>query len=173
MKVETTACFTGHRPEKLYGYDPFSNGNGRILINLREIIIDHIENKGVDTFITGMALGIDMWAARLVLKLRETYPHIKLVAAIPCAKQWSKWREESRREWDDITNKADDIYYVSEESYTAWCMQKRNEWMVNNSAYVIAVWDGTKGGTANCVRYAEKVGRVIVQLNPQTYEITN
>jgi uncharacterized phage-like protein YoqJ len=84
MNTDNTCCFTGHRPNKLHGYDPASEGNSKMLWKLRDLIIDHIENKQVDTFITGMALGIDMWAARIVLKLKEKHPHIKLVAAVPC-----------------------------------------------------------------------------------------
>lgn len=65
-----------------------------------------------------------------------------------------------------IINESDEVYYVSEERYTHWCMNKRNEWMVDNSDLVIAVWDGTKGGTANCVRYAVKQGKEITKLEP-------
>jgi len=46
-------------------------------------------------------------------------------------------------------------------------MQKRNEYMVDNADIVIAVWDGTKGGTCNCVRYAKKLGKDIVIINPK------
>lgn len=70
-----TACFTGHRPNKLNGYNP--KDNSEMLFKLRDIVVDHIENKEVDTFISGMALGVDMWASKIVLKLKETYPHIK------------------------------------------------------------------------------------------------
>lgn len=163
--IRKATCFTGHRPNKLNGYNP--KDNREMLYKLRDIIIDHIENKNVDTFITGMALGIDMWAARIVLKLKEKYPHIKLTAAIPCSKQYSKWKLQSQQEWVAIVRRCDTVHYVSDEPYTAWCMQKRNEWMVDNSNYVIAVWDGTKGGTGNCVNYAVKQGKEITKLNPK------
>lgn len=39
--------------------------------------------------------------------------------------------------------------------------------MVDNSDFVIAVWDGTKGGTANCVRYAKKLNKELVAINPK------
>lgn len=46
-------------------------------------------------------------------------------------------------------------------------MQKRNEYMTDNSDIVIAVWDGSKGGTANCVRYAKKLNKEIIVINPK------
>ena len=49
-------------------------------------------------------------------------------------------------------------------------MQKRNEYMVDLADRVIAVWDGSKGGTANCVKYAEKVGKEIIRIEPYNRE---
>lgn len=164
-----TVCFTGHRPNKLNGYDP--RDNKELLYKLRDVIVFHIEKRGVTDFISGMALGIDIWSAKIVLKLKEAYPDIRLICAVPCDKQWSKWNEKSRREWEKIISKADKVHYVSKEPYTAWCMQKRNEWMVDNSDFVISVWDGTSGGTANCVKYAEKKELIITQLHPKTLEL--
>lgn len=164
--MNNVACFTGHRPDSLFGYKPNTEGNKKLLWKLKYIIEDHIENKGVDTFITGMALGIDMWAARIVFKVKEKYPHIKLIAAVPCKNQHNKWIDESKREWQMIINRCDEVHYVTNEEYTKWCMQKRNEWMVDNSQYVIAVWNGGKGGTGNCVNYAKKLNKEITYLNP-------
>lgn len=164
-------CFTGHRPQKLKGFQ--MNDNAEMLRELKKIIIDYIENKNVDTFISGMALGIDMWSAFIILKLKETYPHIKLVCAIPCANQYAVWKDEdSIEDWKYIVNRADIVYYVSDEPFTPWCLHKRNEWMVDNADYVLAVWDGTKGGTANCIRYAKKKQSNILRLDPNTLELS-
>lgn len=167
---EKTICFTGHRPEKLNGYNP--KDNIQMLYKLKESIVEMI-NNGYENFITGMAIGVDMWAAKIVLKLKKEYPQINLICAIPCDKHWSKWQynsPESVEQWFSITSKADLVHYVSEDPYTAWCMQVRNKWMVDNSNTVIAVWDGTKGGTGNCVVYAFKKDVKIYQLDPNTLE---
>ena len=55
---------------------------------------------------------------------------------------------------------------MSDEEYKPWLMQKRNEYMVDLADKVIAVWDGSKGGTGNCVRYAEKCGKEIIRIVP-------
>ena len=162
-------CFTGHRPDKLKGYR--MRDNVELLRVLKDTIIYYIENKNVDTFISGMALGVDMWSAFIVLKLKEQYPHIKLVSAIPCDKQYSVWKnEEDIEDWKYIVGKADTVHYVSTEPYTNWCLQKRNEWMVDNSDFVLAVWDGTKGGTANCIKYAKKKNADIFKIDANTLE---
>jgi len=167
-----TVCFTGHRPKQLNGYNV--SDNLEMLLKLREVVVDHIENKDVTTFITGMAQGIDQWSARIVNKLKEKYPHIKVVAAVPCAEHWKAWEynPQAVADWHEIIEFCDEVHYVSNEPYTPWCMQVRNEWMVNNSDYVIAVWNGApKGGTTNCVNYAKKKNAYITQLHPFKLEV--
>jgi len=56
--------------------------------------------------------------------------------------------------------------------YKIWCMQKkRNECMVDNSNYAIAVWDKSNGGTGNCVKYAKDKNKEITILNPKNLEV--
>lgn len=68
--------------------------------------------------------------------------------------------------YNDILSKADTVKLVSDEAYKPYLMQKRNEYMVDLADKVIAVWDGSKSGTANCVRYAKKCGKDIIKIQP-------
>lgn len=113
-----------------------------------------------------MALGVDTVFALAVLELKDEGYDIKLHCAIPCKNHSCKWIKESIDQYNDILSKADTVKLVSDEEYKSWLMQKRNEYMVDLADKVIVVWDGTKGGTANCVRYAEKVGKEIIKVNP-------
>ena len=159
-------CFTGHRPNKLKGYDP--KDNSELLWELNSQV-EFLIRCGEKVFITGMALGIDTWAAKIVLKLKEKYPHIKLIAAVPCKNHAAKWSKEAQKEWQSILNKCNEVVYVSDQEYNLYCMQDRNEWMVDRSAVVIAVWDGTPGGTGNCVRYAKSKEKHIIYINPKDF----
>jgi uncharacterized phage-like protein YoqJ len=152
--MSKTCCFTGHRPNKLKGYDP--KDNKELLWEIFKVVEDHIDNKGVTTFISGAALGVDTWAAKMILRVKRYSPEIKLILAIPCKNHSSKWNSESQKEWQSIVDQADEVVYVSEEEYKPYLMQKRNEWMCNMSDYIIAVHDGSNGGTGNCVKYAQK-----------------
>lgn len=92
------ACaFTGHRPQNL----PFrfnENDDRCIALKqkLRDCIVQLIEQEGVRHFISGMAIGVDMYAAEIVLELKAEYPFITLEAAIPCETQAAKWSEPLR-----------------------------------------------------------------------------
>lgn len=170
--MSKTLCFTGHRPQKLFGYNVNEEGNQLIVSALSQLIESAIK-KDVKTFITGMALGIDQWAADIVLSYKEVYPDIKLIAAVPHKGHGDNWKGIlSKIKRDSILESCDEVVMVSNEPYTNWCMQKRNEYMVNRSDYIIAVWDGTSGGTGNCVKYAEKVKKPIVCLHPKELTVS-
>ena len=114
-------------------------------------------NDGFTTFITGMARGVDIWAGQIVLKLRQTNPELRLIAALPypnCDRRWSiSWRKQ----FADVLEVADLIQCISP-LYSMGSFQKRDEWMVDNAARVIAVYDGVPGGTKNTIEYAKKRG---------------
>ena len=160
-----TASFTGHRPKDLKGYQ--AEDNKELLWRIREVIIDHIENKNVTNFIQGCCIGVDLWSAKIVLKLKETYPHIRLISAIPCKAQFKMWNSYDKDLWEEVVNLSDEVIQVSDLEYAPYLMQKRNEYMVDNSDFLIAVYNGNeKGGTANCVKYAVKNLKEITQIKP-------
>ena len=92
-----TCAFTGHRPQSLpFGFDESDKRCTSLKSVMRDQIVALIENEGVTHFITGMALGVDMYAAEIVFDLKSKYPRITLESAIPCETQAIKWSVASR-----------------------------------------------------------------------------
>ncbi len=110
--------------------------------------------------ISGMALGVDQWAARESVGLG-----IPFTAALPCDEMDEVWPARSRAEFRQLLALAAHVHVVSPGPYKPWKMQRRNEWMVDHSMRLVAVHDGSAGGTYNCIRYAESVSRVVHLLN--------
>ena len=164
-----TCCFTGHRPQKL-GYGENSIQCDELKNRLEELIIELIEKEGVTHFISGVALGVDTYAANIVLNLKTQYPGITLECAIPCETQAVKWNERDRDIYYDLLVKCDKKTLL-QQKYSSDCMQKRNEYMVDNSDYVIAVWNGKPSGTGNTVKYAKMKNKLVFLVNPQTLEL--
>jgi uncharacterized phage-like protein YoqJ len=54
---------------------------------------------------------------------------------------------------------------VSPGGYSPEKMQVRNMFMVDNANGILAMWDGTPGGTRNCLEYARSVGRPVLNLH--------
>ena len=139
-------CFTGHRPEKLHKPEE------QIKKDLEQTILQAVDD-GFVTFISGMARGVDIWAAEIVLRLRESNPAIHLVAASPYRGFESRWSADWQSRYNAIMQQADLVRFVCP-SYSRDCFQHRNEWMVDRSCRVIAVYNGEPGGTRNTIEYA-------------------
>ena len=160
-----TCCFTGHRPQKLpWGFNEKDERCQKMRIKTIIEIEDAIQ-KGYDTFISGMAIGFDMICAEIVLELKKIYPHIKLVGAIPCNGQEKVWNEESQERYKRIVKQLS-WKWIGAESYSNECMHKRNDYMLNNSSLVIALFDGKQGGTKSTILKAKKMGLETIIIEP-------
>ena len=149
-------CFTGHRPEKL------TRDEKSVMKDLEKEIRKTVSD-GLNVFITGMARGVDIWAAQIVLKLRDEGCNVRLICACPYEGFERSWSQEWQKAYREILTVADFVKYVCN-GYGPACFQIRNEWMVNHSARVIAVYNGENGGTKNTMDYAMKVGVPVVRI---------
>ncbi len=150
------ACFSGHRN--------LPQDCTELQTNLEKAIIELIE-QGVVFFGNGGAVGFDALAATMVLKLKEDYPHIRLVMVLPCPpeQQSLKWNDEQKKQYYEILGQADKVRILSPQ-YTEKCMLDRNRHMVDNSAYLICYLREQRGGTFYTVNYAERKGLNILRL---------
>ena len=158
---------TGHRPNKLNNeYDGVGICSTFIRNEIKAVLAKHTQNGQTLELISGMALGVDMLFAQIAIEL-----NIPLIAAIPFKGQQSMWPKQSQDRFNKILSydKCESVI-VSEGAYTPQKMQIRNQWMVDNCDLLIAVFDGTSGGTANCVNYAKKIGKNRVVIKPTGYK---
>jgi len=98
--------------------------------------------------------------------LKKENPALKLHCVRPCEGQADKWSASARELYCSILEQADSVVYVSQE-YSKDCMLKRNRYLVDHAACLLAVYNGERrGGTAMTVRYARKLGRKIIIIEP-------
>lgn len=148
-----TCCFTGHRPEKLPWGSDEADPRCRVLKQKVTDAVDAAYEEGMRHFICGMARGCDLYFAEAVLALRDRHGDVTLEAAVPCLTQAASWPPEERLRWRRILAVCD-METLIQESYSPGCMIRRNRYMVDHSALVIAVYDGTSGGTRRTLEYA-------------------
>lgn len=161
-----TCCFTGHRPQSLpWGFNEQDERCLKMKEQLKMEIIKAIGN-GYTTFISGMALGFDMICAEMVLELKKTFPHIKLIGAIPCKTQDKLWKEKDKQRYRSLLAQLDGIRCIYDDYIGPECMLERNHFMINNSSLVIALFNGRNGGTKKTIDYAKMCGIKIVILIP-------
>jgi len=153
---------TGHRPNKLGGYGPWRDNP------LMRALLDELRTwltaLGPTKVISGMAQGFD-WA----FAVAAYDVGIPFIAAVPCDGQSSPWPKEARAKYDRLLSLAAEVVVVSPGPYAPWKMQRRNEWMVTRGDRGLACWDGSPGGTANCIAYARSVGKPVEPvIDPRT-----
>jgi len=170
-------CFTGHRPNKIPGFDwndPWKNEGVYTVRNLLLPILEEKIQQGATKFMSGGAIGFDQIAFFTVQQLKKRYPHIKNIVAVPYKEQPKIWRNPEILYWySRMLELADLVTYVDKTPlymrdihtpvgvHSNYKLQIRNEYMVDSVQGVIAFWDGTPGGTANCIEYAKRFNRYI------------
>ena len=154
---EKTCCFTGHRALASEEVRP-------LRIRIREEVTRLYEERGIDTFLAGGALGFDTLAAEEVLLLRGGGMPIHLVLVLPCLEQADRWTSLDNDVYQRLIRDADEVIYTGD-LYTPGCMHIRNRYMVGRSVYCLCYYKGRKrGGTAYTVGYALKQGLEIKNL---------
>lgn len=147
---EKTVCFTGHRNY----YDPAKEIADRLQAAVKKSI-----SEGFTEYIAGGAIRFDTVAAWTVIRLREEYPQIRLILALPCPpqEQTLKWTADQKAEYQEIFKLADEVKILSDK-YTSSCMLDRNRYMVDNSSRLICYLRSTsaRGGTKYTVNYAQQ-----------------
>ena len=150
---QISCCFTGHRPEKLpWRY----NERDPRCLSLKQRIAHAAEaayEEGYRHFLCGMALGCDLYFCETVLALRQHHPDVTVEAAIPCPTQAGTWALDQRERYETLVRSCDFETLVSAK-YTPYCMQRRDRYMVDHASLLIAVFDGTPGGTRYTMEYA-------------------
>lgn len=173
-------AFTGHRPPKIGGY----NHDAPLRKAVKAAIYAELTRLAPDGVISGLALGVDQDGAVIAHDMG-----IPFIGVAPCLKQDSEWPISAQQQYEEICNKADSwlltqilelypsregsrslewpgVFYTRYMPYSNGCMQVRNIWMTDRADVILAVWDGSSGGTSNCVRYAQELGKEIIQINP-------
>ena len=168
-----SCAFTGHRPAKFpWKYDETDSR----CVALKSVLAEQIKllaDAGVTQFLSGMAEATDTWSALSVLALREKNPTIKLHCILPCRDQADRWSASSRDLYRSILERADSVVLVSRE-YHANCMLDCNRFLVEHFSILLAVYNKEKrSGTAATMRYAHRMGREIIMIDPNTLHVTH
>ncbi len=171
--IETTCAFTGHRPKSFpWGYDETDQG----CVLLKKVLAEQIgvlADRGVTDFLSGMALGTDLWCSQVVLCLKQSNPAVKLHCILPCEGQESKWTVSAQERYRSILAQANEVVYVNQE-YNRNCMLERNRWLVDHSSILLTVYNGSfRSGTGFTVRYALKQGREVIIIDPISRNISH
>lgn len=152
---EKSCCFTGHRNIPTNQYQSIAEEV--------EITIEKMIKDGYMFFYAGGALGFDTIAENAVLKLKKKYPEISLILILPCPTQAKFWSENEKSDYEKIKSQADKVVFTSQ-TYTRYCMLKRNRQLVDSSSACICYLTKNRGGTFYTVNHAAKSNLTIINI---------
>ncbi len=163
MHRNVCCSFTGHRPEKLpWGTDE----NDPRCTALKKHLYKEVTSAyhlGYSHFLCGMARGTDLYFCEAVLRLRDLHSDVKIEAAIPFPKQAHRWKTSEQSRYYQLLDRCN-YQTIVQQQYTQGCMHRRNRYMVDHSTRLIAVYNGTGGGTLYTINYANKQDLDIILL---------
>lgn len=148
-----TVAFTGHRSYKIY-----ASARGENRQRVQQIVIARTERavrllcaQGYDTFLCGMAMGFDLWAAWAVLSVKPDFSGVRLIAVMPFRGQEAKYPDADKRLYYEIMDEVDHsicLYdrYTSNRDYI-----DRNRAMLDHATMLVCYFNGESGGTASTV----------------------
>lgn len=155
-------AITGHRPDKLFprGWKDYDN-NFQLLISYYEKTLPQLLSKDKpdeNAVISGMAVGCDQAAAIAAINLG-----IPVIACVPFLGQELIWSRSNQELYHWILERSQEVKILYNQqpdtkAKAAFLLNKRNEYMVDNADMVLAMWNGTPGGTGNCIGYARAKG---------------
>ena len=153
-----TACFTGHRRVPSHHCRALEAGIERWIQKLMK--------QGIVYYMAGGALGFDTLAAQTVLRMKKTFPQLRLILVLPCGDQTRTWAEQDVQTYEAIRRKADRVIVLNTH-YKPGCMQARNRYLVDHSGICLAYCTRDAGGTAYTVRYAQSCRVPVIALHEQ------
>lgn len=148
-------ALTGHRPERLgYSKDSYNTIDWIRLIEWLRLAIKF--NNVTDVY-CGMANGCDIAYGIAALSIKKEGYNVKLHCVLPC-----KNYNSSNPWYNDLKEIADEWIELSKEFYKG-CDNVRDQYMVDHSDALFAIWDGNKsGGVWSTIRKAQKKGLNII-----------
>lgn len=158
-----TACFTGHRPEKM----PFDTHKLQFLDMFTNAIYRRTceaVKAGYDTFFCGMQRGVDIWAGKQVLRLKEEYPNVRLICVSPFEREIDRRRGADRFDYTELRESCDGFIALQSE-FSPFCYQNRNRFMVDRSSLIIGAVADRKSGTGQTLAYARKKGLRVEEID--------
>lgn len=170
--MEKIACaVAGDRPTRFkFKYNETYSLCKKIKKSMLESLRELHDKFEVQDYYVGGALGVDMWAGELILRLKETpgYEDIRLHIVLPFPGHDVRWDERSRKRMDFLRRHSESCITIGQqdcrESYL-----RRNCYMVNHAEYLIAVSDDASGfRPLQIVDYARKKSRKLIFIHPDT-----
>jgi len=139
-----TCTFFGHRdcPET-------------IKKRLREVLVDLITNNDVDMFYVGNQGQFDAYVHSELKRLKQEYPQINYAVVLA-------YMPGRKNEYDDYTDTM--LPEGIESVHPHYAISWRNNWLLQQAAFVVTYITHSWGGAAQYTERAERHGKTVINI---------
>ncbi|WP_100408060.1 DUF1273 domain-containing protein [Bacillus solitudinis] len=142
-----TIAITGYKAHELGIFDQKHQGI-RFIKKALEQRIRELVDDGIEWFIISGQLGVELWAAEVVIDLKKEYPHIQLAVLTPFLNQEERWQETTKLFYTEIINQADFVDSITKRPYeNPTQLRLKNEFIISKADGLLILFDEDKPGS--------------------------
>ena len=167
-----SCAITGQNPQRFkFKY----NEQAPLCRKIKEALTVQIKvlyQKGVKVFYVGCAVGVDTWAAEIIIELKQQadFSDMELFCAIPFHGQADTFTDGQKKRYENVLSLCNNKEIINRH-YSPTAYKRLNYYMIDNTQFLIAVYDrdrSERSGLGQTVNYAIKKNHQITFIHPDT-----
>ncbi|WP_188696573.1 DUF1273 domain-containing protein [Pullulanibacillus camelliae] len=140
-------AITGYKPHELGIFSQNHPGIDVIKYTLKIRLLDFID-EGTEWFLISGQPGVELWAAEVLLELKEVYPSIQLGVLTPFLEQESRWPDQVKEYYYQIINAADFVDSITKRPYDNPAqLRLKNDFIIHKSDGLLVLYDEETPGS--------------------------
>ncbi|WP_078550571.1 DUF1273 domain-containing protein [Litchfieldia alkalitelluris] len=144
MKV---LAITGYKPFELGLFDPKNPGITFIKKAIEKKLLFLLE-EGLEWVIISGQLGVELWAAEVVMDLQIDHPNLKFAVITPFLDQEEKWNEVNKELYEFVLSQADYTNSITNKKYESPAQFRlKNKFFIDKSDGMLIVYDEETEGS--------------------------
>lgn len=168
--MDRSACFIdiehAMETERYYGRNPIRQW--KLRRKLRQLVRWLVDREGVMDLSCCMDLGIGMYAAEEILKMRKKNPDLTLECCLPYEGYGENWSQKDQETLRSILMQCD-TKTCYQQSYTPGCVREACRQMIADCWLLVPHWIGTPGEMGQLVAEAVQMKKQVEVFNMFDY----
>ncbi|MFS0574686.1 DUF1273 domain-containing protein [Sporosarcina sp. 179-K 3D1 HS] len=167
---------TGYKQHELGIFDEKHPGIRFIKKAIEKRLLSFLD-EGLEWVLISGQLGVETWAAEVVLDLKREYPALQLAVMPPFLEQEKNWNESKQEAYHAIVAQADFYKPLTNKPYEApWQFSEKDKFFLRNSDGLLIVYDEENEGSPKFVKrmadqFAEKTDYEVFSITADDLQV--
>lgn len=169
-------AITGYKQHELGIFDEKHPGIRIIKKAIENRLLSFLD-EGLEWVLVSGQLGVETWAAEVVLALQQEHPNLQLAVMPPFLEQEKNWNEQKQEQYHAIVGQADFYKPLTNRPYEApWQFIEKDKFFLRNSDGMLLVYDEENEGSPKFVKrlaeqFAEKTNYEVFPITADDLQV--